>query len=366
MVNIIFNGGWIGNEALCDLGRNVMRQLAKKGHKVKIDAPKPKEPGVWSNFYNAFKGKEDFYLLNGHPRLLHEIAKEHKSIISICIFETTLPDEWVKAINIPEVKQVWTISEFCKEMIIESGVKKPIEVISMGVDERIKKIEPIMFLKDESFKFLNVSAPHCLGTRDRKGLDVLIKAFKQEFRDSDKVTLILKLNTIYADRFNKAHGRDFMMGPYIRELIPDGLTQSNISVISDYIPNKDWLNNIYNSVDCGVFSFRSEGLCMPAIEMMKIGKPVICSNFSAPNEFSNPRLRIKIDRMLPLDYNLPPYYNSLFAEPDVENLRKLLREVYTNYEEHSKEAEYLRVTVDRFNWDQVGKNMDEILKRKEN
>ena len=123
------------------------------------------------------------------------------------------------------------------------------------------------------------------------------------------------------------------------------------------------LNDLMNSVDCGVFPSRSEGAGMPQLELIKIGKSVITSDYSAPNEFSDKRLRIKIKGLYPLDYNISPYFDSRFGEPDVEHLRKLMRQVYSNYEEEKELAEKHALTVSKFTWEEVGNKMNEFLKK---
>ncbi len=359
-MNILCNGGFLGREALCYQFREIIKQL-DKNHDVRIDS----QPigGYWEKFFGKFKDKKpsQIYIMNGHVTYLPELAKKHKNIISITVFETKLPDKWVDALNIPEVKQIWTVSEFCKNLIVEGGVKKPVKVIYLGVDKRFYKNDVNMFLKDNSFKFINVSAPHCLGKRDRKGLDILLNSFKQEFGDDPKVTLILKINTIYADLYNRQQGRDFILDDYITDLLPRGTKKNNIVLLTNYFDTAI-LNNFYNSVDCGVFPARAEGFNFPAAEMIKIGKPVITTEFSGHSEFSDKRLQTKILGMWPLDYCVYPYEDSEFSEPDINHLRKLMRQVYENYQEEKKLAEEHSKTISKFTWDKVGERMEEFLK----
>ncbi len=360
-MNILCNGGYIGKEGLCYMFREILKQLDKT-HDVRIDSQSIE--GYWEKFFGDFKDKrrESLYIMNGHVPYLPEIAKKHKKIIPICIFETTLPDNWVDALNIPEVKEIWTISEFCKQMIEESGVRKPVKVLYLGSDKRFKKIPVNMFPKDNSFKFLNVSAPHALGKKDRKGLDLLIKAFKEEFGDNPNFTLILKINSIYADLYNKQQGKQFDLHAYIKSLIPEGFNPGNVLIMDRYL-DTEWLNNLYNSVHCGIFPARAEGFNMPALEMASIGKPTITTSYSGHSEFSDPRLQCKIKGFWPLDYNIYPYEDSLFSEPDVDHLKKLMRQVYNNYKTELENAEEYAKTLSKFTWDKVGSKMNEFLRK---
>ena len=165
-MKILCCGGLFGREALCYQFREILKQL-NKYHTISIDGPST--GGYWEKFYNNFKkGEEDIYLLNGHTPSIKELAKKHKKIINICVLECKLPGSWVEALNLPEVKEIWTISKFCKELIINSGVNKPVKVIYLGVDERLKKKGVNIFPADKSFKFLCICAPHCLGVRSQR------------------------------------------------------------------------------------------------------------------------------------------------------------------------------------------------------
>ena len=359
-MKIYFNGGLFGREALCYQGREIIKQLSKY-HKVSIDAPKTK--GYWEKFYDNFTGPEDIYIMNGHVLHLLELAKKHKNIISITQFESNLPDDWVNALNIPEVKQIWVTSEFVKRLILESGVRKPIRVIYLGIDKRFYKKTGNMFPKDKTFKFLNICAPHCLGKKDRKGLDILIKAFKEEFGDNHWVTLILKINTIYADTYTKRLNRSFDLYKYLKSFIPKGFNPGNITIFDQYL-STDQINELYNSVHCGVFPSRSEGFGLPQAEMASLGVPVITTNYSAPIEFSDLRLAIKVKKLAPLDYNIYPYEDKLFADPDVEHLKELMRRMYKQYTKEKKQAEeYSKSDVfSKFDWDKIGENLNNYLK----
>jgi len=356
-MKIIYNGGIFGDEAICYHGREIVKLLDKK-HTIKFNFQEV--DGYWSKFYNTFKGKEEVYLMNGHVPHLKKIAEKHKKIISLCVFETTLPKDWVEALNIPEVKVIWTISEFCKELILKSGVNKPVEVIYLGVDKRFYTVKGDMFAKDKSFKFLNVSAPHCKGKQDRKGLDILVKAFKAEFGDDPNSTLILKINPIYADRYYSSIGKQFVIHEYLKSLLPDGTKMGNIAIIN-FMMGYPQLNLLYNSVHCGVFPARAEGFGFCQAELMKIGIPVITTDYSATNEYSDEHLRIKILGMYPLDSNAFPYFNSLFAEPDQNSLRKQMRWVYDNYIAEQKIAKNHSKTMEKFTWDKVEERMNKSL-----
>lgn len=355
-MKIMFGGGLYGNEALCFQGREILKQLSKN-HTIEIDGPHV--DGYWSKYYDNFKsGDEDLYIMNGHIPYIPEVVKKHKKIIHLTQFESELPKHWVDCLNYEEILEIWTFSEFTKEMIIKSGVNKPIKVIYLGLNQEFIKNGMNILPLDKSFKFLNVSAPHCVGTKDRKGLDILVPAFKEEFGDNPNVTLILKINTIYADNYYKNKNKTFSIFKYIKNLIPN-YNLKNISIITDYISDKK-LNDLYNTVDCGVYPSRAEGFGYPQAEMIKIGKPVITTNYSATNEFSDPNLRVNVKDMVQLDsfvFN-HPYNGFYFAEPNKEDLKRLMRKVY-----NLKNYNYSPKILEKFDWNKIGYNIEINIKK---
>ena len=165
-MNIKVNGGYLGKEGLCYMFREMIKELSKN-HDIRIDSQySPKVDGYWAKFFGDFEDKkqESIYLMNGHTTFLPELAKKHKNIIALTVFETDLPEDWVNALNIPEVKEVWTISEFGKRLILKNGVTKPVKVVYLGVDKRFHEKQVNLFPKDKSFKFFKIESVFILIT----------------------------------------------------------------------------------------------------------------------------------------------------------------------------------------------------------
>ena len=70
-------------------------------------------------------------------------------------------------------------STYCREAFVNSGVKpEKTFVLPRGVDPRVyHPAVPPMDLGSSKFKFLCVAEPHA-----RKGFDILLEAFAEEFR----------------------------------------------------------------------------------------------------------------------------------------------------------------------------------------
>ena len=357
-MNITFGGGFIGLEGLTYLGRNIIKQLGEN-HNVNLDAPEIS--GYWEQYYNNFKPEnEDIYILNGHiPRIPQILSRlKGRKIIPIVIFETDLPQDWIKPLKSPQIQEIWTISKFGKRLIEKANIGKEIYVIDTGIDERFKIQGNNMFPKDKSFKFLHISAPHCKSKIDRKGLDLLLPAFKQVFGDSDKVKLILKINTIYANQFFN----NFNIHDYLLSLLPSNTNISNISVTTTNLKTYQ-MNNLYRSIDCGVFPSRGECLGYPQLELISKNVPVITTNYGATNEYSVESLRVSLEGETVIGNGFP-YYNSKFAQPSLADLKNKLKNVYENKQLYIDETNDIQPKIIRkYSWTNCNKQINERLKK---
>jgi glycosyltransferase involved in cell wall biosynthesis len=87
-----------------------------------------------------------------------------------------------------ELDLVTVMSRYVMQVLRDNGVTVPIEVVGLGADHILEsRPVPVEFLRPGSFHFLHVSS--CF---PRKGADVLVRAFCEEFRHTDDACLIVK------------------------------------------------------------------------------------------------------------------------------------------------------------------------------
>src|SRR5438132_1961993 len=111
---------------------------------------------------------------------------------------------------------------------------------------------------------------------------------------------------------------------------------------------------LYRAVDAYVTPTRGEGWCRPLMEAMAAGLPTIATAWSGLTEFHN------ADVGYPLKYRLEPvteagareikiYSGQRWAEPDLDDLRRLMRQVVTEPEAaRSKGRAGQRLVAGRF------------------
>ncbi|HEX7056110.1 MAG TPA: glycosyltransferase family 4 protein [Bacilli bacterium] len=98
-----------------------------------------------------------------------------------------LPDEKVAEIN-NNLPYLLTVSDFTRNLLIFNGVKAKIFVVPLGYDET--ESQDIDIYQKEQERLVLIYAGYLGGFR--KGLDLLINVFNDQFADDERVHLIIK------------------------------------------------------------------------------------------------------------------------------------------------------------------------------
>jgi glycosyltransferase involved in cell wall biosynthesis len=249
------------------------------------------------------------------------------------MFETNaLPLNWIEKAN--HVDQVWVPSRFNLETFKLAGIEpEKLRVLPQVVDvarwnpvgQRIRNAAP------NTCVFLSVFRWHL-----RKGWDVLIRAYLEEFTCDDDVSLLIKAAPFHTEEQSSA-----MESPNVMQQLNDtikryrviGREHPDITLHSDWI-DSSLMPSFLRGADCYVLPSRGEGWGRPYIEAMASGLPVIATNWGGNLDFMNKKCAFLID------YELRPVTREaciewplfteemLWAEPDAGHLRHLMREVY--------------------------------------
>ncbi len=260
---------------------------------------------------------------------------------------TGIPADWVEQAN--ALDEVWVPSRFNKETFSSSGVKRPIEVMPLGVDTNY--FHP--FIKSRRFndRFVFMSV---FEWGERKAPEILLQAYNQEFSSADDVLLLLKvINTDPAVNIER-QVEAMRLGPDRAPIV---------MVVNQNIPSYQ-MGSLYCSSDCFVLPTRGEGWGMPTLEAMACGLPAISTHWSAQTEFFNDEVGypINIKRLIPAVAKCPYYAGFEWADPDVDHLASLMRHVYENPEEGR--AKGLRASLqarDRWTWLDAARRIKERL-----
>jgi GT2 family glycosyltransferase len=230
---------------------------------------------------------------------------------------TGLPPEWVAGCN--AMDEVWVPASFNVETFRRSGVRAPIRVMPFGVDVDYLNPDVTSYRPSTRFTFLSV-----FEWGERKAPELLLRAYVDEFKESEDVLLLLSV-------FNR--------DPTIEvraEIAKLGLPPGPpIAVmVNPEFPDHQ-MGALYRSADCFVLPTRGEGWGMPVLEAMACGLPAIATAWSGPTDFLNEDVGypLQTEGLVPAEARCPYYAGFEWAQPDYEHLRHLMREVFTNPDE---------------------------------
>jgi glycosyltransferase involved in cell wall biosynthesis len=250
-------------------------------------------------------------------------------------FETDrIPDGWAERCG--EFDEIWVPSEFNRETFARSGVdERKLRVMPEGIDTELFRpgLAPLEIPERRAFTFLSV-----FDWQQRKGYDVLLRAFAAEFRADEDVALVLKVTTINQPWLDIESALAFFLE---REL---GVALENVApivLLNGLIPRADF-PRLYASADAFVLPTRGEGWGRPYGEALACECPVIATRWSGQLDFlddTNSYL-IDVEGILPTPPNLDLeiFAGHRWAEPSVEHLRQLMRSVSTRREEAAARA----------------------------
>jgi len=263
--------------------------------------------------------------------------------------------------------EVWFPSSFNYNQYINQGGKKTAYIMPLGVDTICYKpgLKPLNIVNKKKFNFLSV-----FFWTYRKGPDILVRAFCEEFDKDEDVALIIA--TKYFSLGTEQMKQDLINQiNFIKSCIDKPIDKiPSISFVS--VPLKEkYMPNLYNSVDCYISTTRGEGFLLPLIEAMACGIPTIVTNFSAHLDFANSNNSYLIDiegfenKPELKDWISPWYVGQQFAIPSVKHTRELMRYVYEHYDEAKKKAQIaLQDVTTKWTWDiaaeKVSKRIEEI------
>ncbi|HEV7670224.1 MAG TPA: glycosyltransferase [Thermoanaerobaculia bacterium] len=254
------------------------------------------------------------------------------------------PPDWVRAAQ--KMDEVWVPSEFNRRGFLESGLKRPIEIIPLGVDTNY--FHPgLSAFPNPLGEFVFFSAFEW-GERKEPGL--LLKIFNDEFGCDEPVRLVCKV-------INRDPGLKLKEEIRALRLRDQG---GRISFLFNQEFPHYQLGSLYRSMDCFVSVSRGEGWNMPLMEAMACGLPAIATDWGAHREFVHEgnAYPLRVRGTIPAIAKCPYYAGFRWADPDPEHLRHLMRQVFENQAEaRAKGAAAAREMAERWTWAHTAKKI---------
>ncbi|MFC4765813.1 glycosyltransferase [Effusibacillus consociatus] len=268
-----------------------------------------------------------------------------------------LPPHWVEKCN--QMDQIWVPSTFNQQTFFSSGVyKEKIKVVPLGVNvNRFHPAVPPMTLQERG-RFVFLSNFEWI---PRKGYDLLLSAYLEEFSGSDPVLLVIKAydGSEFDPSGTKMHRTWNEMITNLGIKNPPALKLLTRGMSYDEIPS------FYSAGHCYIIPTRGEGWNLPALEAMSTGIPIITTDWSAHLDFINDEngYLIGVERLEPIPkYGIPNdavYDGARWAVPSLADTRKWMRFAVEHSEDIKEKGTRAREHVIRF-WS-TGKMLERIL-----
>ena len=299
---------------------------------------------IYKNYPNNFNHNINLVLAETDHYLFYDPYTGPK--IAYNVWETTeQPDNFFN--KLLEYDQIWVPSKWQAKCTIEQGADPDkVKVVPEGVD--VNTFYPDDHVKhkdydDGRFKFI------IFGRWDyRKSTKEIIQTFLDTFSKDEPVDLIVSIDNPYSgDGIETTEERLKVNG-----FDDDRIKIKHFPSRNDYIK---YLKKGHVFLSCA----RSEGWNLPLIEAMACGTPSIYSSDSGQMEFAEGKgLPVKIKSYqlanskedMQFSNNAPGY----FPEPDFDDLSKVMRDTYINYDKHKLKAlTDSKIIHKEFNWDRV-------------
>tara|TARA_Y100001968_G_scaffold133723_1_gene121968 strand:+ start:9814 stop:13461 length:3648 start_codon:yes stop_codon:yes gene_type:complete len=275
---------------------------------------------------------------NLYPPRVNDMNAKFNILHSYGWEESELPSIWISDFN-SYLQGITVMSSQVKKILIDNGICLPIKVTALGLDHiNDTKNNTDFHVNAKNFKILHISS--CF---PRKGIDILLQAFGDNFTKDDDISLIIKT-------FDNPHNKIDKLLRDFRNKYP---LYPEVILIKKELDD-DEVKSLYLQSDVLVAPSRGEGFGLPIAEAMLLGIPVITTNWGGQLDFCDQKNSWLVDYEFVSSnshFNLDLSY---WVEPSIKDLGIKMLEVF-----HASQAEIkIRTTlakesISNLKWGQV-------------
>jgi len=353
---------------------NMNRSFVYRLHNYHIfvkteDVPSINQISQWGQYHIHKLSSLDFRKYKRYPKIYGlgpQAQTNHNGRkIFFTMMETdTLHPTFRDTCNL-HADEVWVPSSHNKRVFEESGMKKPIYLMPLGIDETIYSNKTNLengAIPNEDLFFDILGKPHKEGINSfrfltlfgwsyRKGIDILIQSFIRAFRGADNVVLLIVSTHV---------------GP--EHVLADVSRYCKMVRSSDYpqilfyphVTPEENMPSIYKMGHAFIHTSRGEGFSLPQIEAAACDLPVISCNNTGMSEYltdDNAYLIKSFEQEIcspEMHWISPFYHGQMFpklGEAQIEQAVRHMRHVVNHYSEAKVKGNRLKDLVfDKYTW----------------
>ncbi len=353
----------LGTSGYASHGRNLARALVQQGVDLGVDAldyNPAHAHQVPDEIKQCLNKGYDFEPTVGNilpPYFPIKTSDHLPAFFGYVVFEgTKMQQDWVDAINHEGVTKILVPSTHVMDACRNSGVHKHTAIVPHGFDEKVfhPEVQPNKELREDHFKFLYVGGWKD-GARDRKGLDIALRAFADEFKHDEKAVFYAKINGAYQNPLTVQQN--------LKEIgLRKAEERAEIVLLFNTVTD-DVLAKTYKAADVLVAPSKAEAFNMPVLEAMACGTPSIVTNYGGPQDYVNSSngYLLDIDGMAPATGERHIYQNAEWSVPSYDHLRRLMRHCFDNRDEVKTRGANAAEDVKNRTWADTAKTLLQVV-----
>lgn len=301
----------------------------------------------------------------GNAQFSHDNTVFERRILNTVWETPTLPKNWSPIINKFDAVCVPCAQNI--EAMKTSGVKIPIFLAPHGIDTNKYKPDNLKLqVKGMDGRFIFVSV---FDFQHRKNPETLLEAYWKEFTSSDRVMLVIKTYGI-----SRAMIMEKIQGYKERLGFKNGTAP--ITVLTGILDDIQF-RGLYTAGNAFVLPTRGEGVGIPFMEALSSGIPVIATGWGGQMDFlnesnsflvdyklSHPGISMNGDNVISTIYrNLYEEEGQIWAEADLNDLRKKMRAAYANPDLCAQKGQQGRLDMLQLSWNKVALALKHAIER---
>lgn len=295
-------------------GQKIVESLQKLGHTTPFNHP---EAPVGFNFTQPyFYQYHDQYLIGYTPWESTKLMGNWNNLMNMC-------------------DEVWTTSDWCKDIFIKEGVTVPVHLYPHGISH---DWAPFRRRKGKVLKFLHHGEPAV-----RKCGQLTFNAFTELFGNDPRYSLTIKSNGYTTVRAKRIDGSIAQ----VHEIFKNVRVEKELLDLPDLI-------SLYYQHDVLIYPSYGEGFGFIPLQAMATGMPVIFNTTWAPYRDFSVGLDIE-DRYV--DSFWPETHPGQMLEPSYESIKAQMQKAADDFETYSEQAFLVAPEIhEAYDWTNVTRN----------